>query len=230
MSGNSKPPNHKPASQRDTSTEGTLQASIKCCVTCSSVCATRLGGSPGWFLPSRMEEGRTQGIDVCVCVCLHVHMCARACVCARGCMCAHVCLCVYVCVRTHVCIYVCTCMCECAWAWLQHGAQPWWPQWHQYSPLVAAELGPGSGAAFPEPWVRKHLPADTNSSSQSCLGALRSALDPDQTSSPHRGASSGQGKSRREPATRPGLCLSQAGPDGQRWPWAQPGPLSMTSF
>lgn len=152
------------------------------------------------------------------------------CVCARVCMCAHVCLCVHVCAHMHVCIYVCTCMCECAWAWLQHGARPWWPQWHQYSSLVAAELGPGSGAAFPEPWVRKHLPADTNSSSQSCLRALRSALDLDQTSSPHRGASSGQGKSRREPATRPGLCLSQAGPDGQRWPWAQPGPLSVTSL
>ena len=28
-------------------------------------------------------------------------------------------------------------------------------------PLAAAELGPGSRAASPEPWVCKHLPADT---------------------------------------------------------------------
>ena len=31
----------------------------------------------GWFLPSRMEEERTQGISVCVCVCV----CACMCVC-----------------------------------------------------------------------------------------------------------------------------------------------------
>ena len=155
-------------------------------------------------------------------------MCVHVCV--HMCVSMHVCACVCACVCVCVCIYACTCVCECAWAWLQRGARLWWPQWHQYPPLVAAELGPGSGAAPPEPWVRKHLPADANSSSQSCLGALRSALHRDQTSSPHRGASSGQGKSRREPASRPGLCLSQAGPDGQRCPWAGPGPLSVTSL
>ena len=69
--------------------------------------------------------------DQCVCACVCPYVCP--------------CMCVHVCVR--VCIYACTCVCECAWAWLQHGARLWWPQWHQYPPLVAAELGPGSGAA-----------------------------------------------------------------------------------
>lgn len=40
-------------------------------------------------------------------------------------------------------------------------------------PLVAAELGPGSGAASPEPWEWKHLPADTPLTAD-----LRGALGP----------------------------------------------------
>ena len=98
MSGNSKPPNHKPASQRDTSTKGTLEGSIKCWVTWRSIHATCLGGSPGWFLPSRMEEGH--GGSMCVCMC--VSICACPCMCVHVCVRVCVCVCVYMCVRACV--------------------------------------------------------------------------------------------------------------------------------
>ena len=111
-----------------------------------------------------MEEERTQGISVCVCVCV--------CVCA--CVCAHMCECVHVCAYVCVCACACVCVCMCAYIYARACVSVLGLGTHvepscgghsgiNTLPLEAAELGPGSGAASPEPWVRKHLPEDTNS-------------------------------------------------------------------
>ena len=56
---------------------------------------------------------------MCVCMCVHMRVCARACLCVYACVCACVCVyaCVCVCVRVRacVCVYVCgVCVCACA--------------------------------------------------------------------------------------------------------------------
>ena len=102
MRGNSKPPNHKPASQTDTPTEETRAGSGKGCLTWSSVCATRLGRSRGGSCPGRRrKEGH--GGSVCVCVCMCVCVCVCVCV---SCVHVYMYVCVYVCVRVCICVYV----------------------------------------------------------------------------------------------------------------------------
>ena len=47
----------------------------------------------------------------CMCVCVHVYVCARACMCVRACVC--VCVCVYAYVYLCACLRVCACMLAC---------------------------------------------------------------------------------------------------------------------
>ena len=73
----------------------------------------------GWHVDSMHQPEERGWVDVGVCVCVYVCVCAW--VSAAGCMCVRFCLyeparlCVYlqVRVRVYVCICVCVCVCVC---------------------------------------------------------------------------------------------------------------------
>ena len=68
----------------------------------------------------RESKAKTSGDEhpSCVCVCVHVRVCACACVCVH--MCVYACACVCMCVCVGACAWVCICLYVSLW--VQHRA------------------------------------------------------------------------------------------------------------
>ncbi len=56
-----------------------------------------------------IENGDSEIISKCVCVCVFMCVCVRTCMCVCTCVCE--CECVCTCVHVRVCVYVCVCLC-----------------------------------------------------------------------------------------------------------------------